>query len=240
MSKNNYIPMAGLFRDTFQDRRVAIFPIDHGGAKQAQNLMPYLHGAGVNFVMYERRGAGKPQENCLDQGNLHLYEVRQIVTPRRQVRAFLKNAGEVDDIAVLDDWATSRGMPSLGGAWAYFVMLGYSETKTAAFRDRCGGTDISPDKKSEHEYKGTRDYLRRNSLDITHFLIRNGYLIPEAEDSTFLDLEESSWTERLGLSARRYADQLITLTSPSIVRHLRKGDFIKEAADRAARTAAIM
>ena len=247
MPTNKYQAMAEIFGDTFDRKRVAIFPIDHGGAVQAQKLVPYLQGAGVNFVMYEREGSTKPQEHCIDQGNTHLFrEVRQIVTPRRDVRRFLRSAGEVDDITVIDDWATSPGMPSLGGGYVYFVMLGYPNTKTAVFRDRCGGSDISPDRKSCIEYSGTRDYMRQHCPNTTYYLLRNGLLQLQAEDCIYSrHIEGSSWLESVEMQAMRYADQLLVtpfvkVLARPVARYMRRTDFMKESTDRMLKTAALL
>ena len=237
MPENNYTAMADLFRDGFGSRRVAIFPLDHGGAVQASRLQPYLRDAGVNFVPYERSDNALPEENCIDQGNLYKYEVRQIVTPRRKIKRFLREKGNVDDVVVLDDWATSKGMPSLGGGYAYFAELGYPNVKTAVFRDRCGGADITPDRRSEHQYRGTRDYLRKNDPGIYFYLLGNYFLPPEEDDSLFLKvLDEIGWLERSRLYLTRRADQIVVTP---MTRRLR-GDFIKDLTDRALRAAAIL
>lgn len=237
MSGNNYASMADLFGATFDGKKVAILPIDHGGAVQADALEPYLHRAGVKFVMYERKGATKPEEHCIDQGNLHLYEVRQIITPRRRVRQFLRNSG-TDEIVWLDDWATKRTMPSIGGAWAYSAICGYPNARTAAFQDYCGGVDISPDRRSDRQYAGTRDYIRQNDPNIYYYLLANGRLSIDENDWLFARvLEQSSWFEKARLYAIRRVDQL--LVTP-LARRIKRNDFVKDSTDRMLKMATML
>lgn len=197
MQRNVYEQMARELHDFFNGRKVVIFPLEHGGVREAIRLEPYLQRQGNNNIMFFRRlGYRRPEESCLEQSVFYRFEFRPITTRRKVVRDFIRAEGETDAVVVMDSQIKSATAPSLIGGYVYFIEnadyfgIRPESVYTAVFEDNTGTADISP---LDGNVKiGTRQHVRQYCPETYWYLLRNGFIKPEEADRIFSALYESS------------------------------------------------
>jgi hypothetical protein len=198
--------------ERFDGVSVLIIPIEHGGAREAIKLKKYTK---PNFHFFQKPGARRPEENCIDQLNRYndYAEVRKTSANAQVIYDYITTlpGGKVHYIVFLDSEAKTEGAPSLSGALDYGIRnastfnVSWRDILTTVKIDYVGAADIAAFVDPyARRFSSMLDYMKNFNLDTYAALIKDGCILADPDhDAIFMGTINKRQRRKLSKDVKR-------------------------------------